>query len=390
MGSESSISYRNLFYMIMYNQNIYNKLTESKNQSENYMQLLDFQADILCGCIRDMLNNGLLNKFNSHLIETDRPRGSIDIQQQAKNGLLGKANLACKVNQVDINTHCNMIIKAAINRLLILNRLYKNHEIQNKNIRRLRYFKDLLYDVSDITSIRGIRLLSTLELSQKYRQVYSIQLVILKNFLVSSQSGRENLLDIKDKSKIHEIYQNFVASFYKKKLQNKGLEVTSQESIEWKSMWDNQISTNLRPDCIIKDKLNKRILIIDTKWYNNEADKSGENLKIGINNSEIGKSVLYGMAFKENKDYKDYEICQIVLMAKNIKTGEIQWAFHRNICEQLKTFTIQVIHHSMSKSFQDIENDLLNIANVFLTEDLQKKPVIHQLKNGVYSAKSAF
>ena len=376
--------------MIMYNQNIYNKLTESKNQSENYMQLLDFQADILCGCIRDMLDNGLLNKFNSHLIETDRPRGSIDIQQQAKKGLLGKANLACKVNQVDINTHCNMIIKAAINRLLILNRLYKNHEIQNKNIRRLRYFKDLLYDVSDITSIRGIRLLSTLELPQKYRQVYSIQLVILKNFLVSSQSGRENLLDIKDKSKIYEIYQNFVASFYKKKLQNKGLEVTSQEGIEWKSMWDNQISTNLRPDCIIKDKINKRILIIDTKWYNSEADKSGENLKIGINNSEIGKSVLYGMAFKESKDYNDYEICQIVLMAKNIKTREIQWAFHRNICEQSKTFTIQVIHHSMDKSFQDIENDLLNIANVFLTEDLQKKPDIHQPKNGVYSAKSAF
>ena len=376
--------------MIMYNQNIYNKLTESKNQSENYMQLLDFQADILCGCIRDMLNNGLLNKFNSHLIETDRPRGSIDIQQQAKKGLLGKANLACKVNQVDINTHCNMIIKAAINRLLILNRLYKNHEIQNKNIRRLRYFKDLLYDVNDITSIRGIRLLSTLELPQKYRQVYSIQLVILKNFLVSSQSGGENLLDIKDKSNIHEIYQNFVASFYKKKLQNKGLEVTSQEGIEWKSMWDNQISTNLRPDCIIKDKLNKRILIIDTKWYNNEADNSGENLKIGINNSEIGKSVLYGMAFKESTDYKDYEICQIVLMAKNIKTGEIQWAFHRNICEQSKTYTIQVIHHSMNKSFQDIENELLDIANVFLTEDLQKKPDIHYLKNGVYSAKSAF
>lgn len=376
--------------MIMYNQNIYNKLTESKNQSENYVQLLDFQADILCGCIRDMLNSGLLNKFNSHLIETDRPRGSIDIQQQAKKGLLGKANLACKVNQVDINTHCNMIIKAAINRLLTLNRLYKNHEIQNKNIRRLRYFKDLLYDVSDITSIRGIRLLSTLELPQKYRQVYSIQLVILKNFLVSSQSGRENLLDIKDKSRIYEIYQNFVASFYKKKLQNKGLEVTSQEGIEWKSMWDSQISTNLRPDCIIKDKINKRILIIDTKWYNNEADKSGENLKIGINNSEIGKSVLYGMAFKESKDYKGYEIYQIVLMAKNIKTGEIQWTFHRNICEQSKTYTIQVIHHSMDKSFQDIENDLLNIANVFLTEDLQKKPDIHQLKNGVYSAKSAF
>lgn len=376
--------------MIMYNQNIYNKLTESKNQSENYVQLLDFQADILCGCIRDMLNNGLLNKFNSHLIETDRPRGSIDIQQQVKKGLLGKASLACKVNQVDINTHCNIIIKAAINRLLTLTRIYKQSKIQPKNIRRLKYFKDMLYDVNDITSIRGIRLLSTLELPQKYRQVYSIQLVILKNFLVSSQSGRENLLDIKDKSNIHEIYQNFVANFYKKKLQGRGLEVTSQEGITWISLWDSQVSTNLRPDCVIKDKINKRVLIIDTKWYDQTADKSGENLKIGINNSEIGKSVLYGMSFKESEDYRNYEICQIVLMAKNIKTREIQWAFHRNICEQSKTFTIQVVHHSMDKSFQDIENDLLNIANVFLTEDLQKKPDVHQLKNGVYSAKSAF
>lgn len=363
--------------MIMYNQNIYNKLTESKKQSEDYNQLLDFQADILCGCIRDMMNNGLLNKFNSHLIETDRPRGSIDIQQQAKKGLLGKASLACKVNQVDINTHCNIIIKAAINRLLTLTRIYKQSKIQPKNIRRLKYFKDMLYDVSDITSIRGIRLLSTLEVPQKYRQVYSIQLVILKNFLISSQQGNESLLDLKDKSKIYEVYQNFVANFYKKKLQGRGLEVTSQEGITWISLWDSQISTNLRPDCVIKDKINKRVLIIDTKWYDQTADKSGENLKIGINNSEIGKSVLYGMAFKESKDYKDYEIYQIVLMAKNIKTGEIQWAFHRNICEQSKTFTIQVIHHSMNKSFQDIENDLLNIANVFLTEDLQKKPDVH-------------
>lgn len=376
--------------MIMYNQNIYNKLTESKNQSENYVQLLDFQADILCGCIRDMLNNGLLNKFNSHLIETDRPRGSIDIQQQAKKGLLGKANLACKVNQVDINTHCNIIIKAAINRLLTLTRIYKQSKIQPKNIRRLKYFKDMLYDVSDITSIRGIRLLSTLELPQKYRQVYSIQLVILKNFLVSSQQGNESLLDLKDKSKIYEVYQNFVANFYKKKLQGRGLEVTSQEGITWISLWDSQISTNLRPDCVIKDKINKRVLIIDTKWYDQTADKSGENLKIGINNSEIGKSVLYGMSFKESEDYRNYEICQVVLMAKNIKNGEIQWAFHRNICEQSKTFTIQVVHHSMDKSFQDIESDLLDIADFFLTKDLQKKPEIHQPKNGVYSAKSAF
>lgn len=349
--------------MLMYNSNMYDKLKESKNNIDDVKSLLDFQAEILCESLKELVELGLLNKLRIHLVQTERPRGQVNIQKSANCGSLGKLELSCGINKKDLNTHCNQVIKAAITRLLLVNKQSDEDEIQRERLRQLRYFRDMLREVRDIDNSKEIRLQSQMDMPVKYRTTYQIQLVILKNFIIHGcNDGSHSLYDLKDYQKLHLLYQNFIQNFYKRKLSKKSIVVTSQEHIRWMSDLDSTVFKNLAPDCLICDTINKKLLLIDVKWYDQESDKTADDGKVGINNSELGKSFLYAIAFRNSEKYKGYEIHSIVLMAKNM-CNNAQWIFYKARETSWADIEFQVVHHSMDRTIDDIEKDLIQIAN---------------------------
>lgn len=360
--------------MLMYNNNIYDKLIERKRNTDDVNSLLDFQAEILCENLKEIMSLGLLNRMNPHIVQTGRPRGQVDIQRSANSGAIGKFELECKISKKDLNNPCNQIIKAAVTRLIVLNKHYGGNEIQKERLRQLRYFRDILREVRDIDNSKEIRLESQLQIPTEYRTAYQIQLVILKNFIIQgSREGKHNLYDLEDYQKIHLLYQNFIQNFYKKKLSRGQIVVTSQEHIRWESDLDSSIYKNLAPDCLICDTVNKRLLLIDVKWYDQQSEKTADDRKVGINNSELGKSFLYAVAFKNSEKYRDYAVHSIVLMAKNIENdSDTQWIFYKGNKTSWVDIEFQVVHHSMNKSLDDIEKDLLEIADKGLYGDFQK------------------
>lgn len=373
----SGISYSNIFYMLLYNQNIYDKLIESKKDKEIFediQSLLDFSADILIEKLKEMVELGLLKRFNSHMIQTERPRGMIDIQKSISAGAFGKFELVCKINQMDPNTRCNQVIKTAINSLLMMNKQMGGNLIQPERLRKLRYFREMLGDVKDIDNFQGLSLSDVKDIPSQYKTIYTVSLIILKWLLISDSKGLENLFELKDTDQIKIIYQNFVANLLKRSLSTSKVVVNSQKSLRYFSNQNNNVYMGLRPDCVIDDKENKKLIIIDTKWYNSKSNETSNDNKIGIDSGEIGKSLLYGLAFKEQKDYREYEIYSLVLMAKNIyKTNSPQWIWHKEQILPGSDLKLSVIHHSMDRSFSEIKDDILGIAKDCLNGIVAKK-----------------
>lgn len=371
------ISYSNIFYMLLYNQNIYDKLIESKKDKEDFediRSLLDFSADILIEKLKETVELGLLRKFNSRIVQTERPRGTIDIQKSISTGAFGKFEMVCRINQMDINTKCNQVIKAAINRLLLTDKRMGGNLIQPERIRKLRYFREMLRNIKDIDNFQGLSLSSVKDIPSQYKTIYTVSLIILKWLLIHGSKGLENLFELKDTNQIKIIYQNFVANLLKRNLSTDKIEVNSQKSFRYLSDLNSKVYMGLRPDCMIEDKENKKLIIIDTKWYNSKSNETSEDNKIGIDSGEIGKSLLYGLAFKEQKDYREYEIYSLVLMAKNIyKTNSPQWIWYKEQILPGSDLKLSVIHHSMDRSFSEIKDDILGIAKDCLNGIIAKK-----------------
>lgn len=404
--------------MLLYNQDIKYDSKKRRISKEKFESLLDYLAYVLCEEYKNLLDKGLINKFNKHNIQTDKPRGRIDILSQYRTGAAGKFELTCSVQRLDINNYYNSVIKTAMRLLLRLGEEYKVNKynenesdnsdgeekfVDPQRLKQLIYYIDTLDSVEYIENIDDLEQRKLDDIPTGYDVIYNVQMIILRYFQPrSKQINPDDFEQNRIKDRYYVIYEKFVRNLYRKEL--RGFDTSKctdskrprriDYSCEYELQSDNKLT--LEPDSIIEyvseNKDKKRLLIIDTKWYNSLADEytsengkrnndkdkpSIYNRQIGIYNQEIGKSCLYAMAYKNQPEYKDYEICTLVLMAKNLRSsGEYayddainhQIAFYRPPDNAIN-FQIAVVHHTMDMNFVDIKKDLLNIANRFLSDD---------------------
>lgn len=396
----SKIEQRNIFYMLLYNSNVKYSSNKRKINKENLKTLLDYMAYVMCQEFKSLQESGLVSKFNRHNIQTDKPRGKLDMLEQYRKGSIGKFELQCSVQRLDINNFYNKIIKTAMKTLLVANRSSEQDEgIAPQRVGKLMYYIDTMDYVDYIENIDDIIYRDADEIPFGYEVIYNVQIIILRYWQPTSNNKKLGILeqyDISDQYFL--IYERFVRSLYHRELKDFDTSgCTDRVSTRSKTYGDDDVQLNLsklklEPDCLIADHKNKRLLIIDTKWYNSLAEnysisqqdlndskynKDKVNKNIGIYNQQIGKSCLYAMAYKSLPEYKDYDVCTLVLLAKNLRSSgnykddepiSHQIAFYKDKDNAID-FQIAVVHHTMDMNFKDIKNDLLNVARRFLSDD---------------------
>lgn len=401
----SEIEQRNIFYMLLYNSDV--KFNSSRRHigDEKLKSLLDYLAYVMCEEYKSLMEKGLVNKFNMHIIQTDKPRGKVDILRQYRTGTIGKFELSCLIQKLDNNDYYNSVIKTAMRALLIMNRSESDEDlfINEQRVKQLMYYIDTLDSVGYLENLDDLNNKVNAEIPNGYYLIYQIQLIILKRY--QPKSIKNNISDLEQygvENKYYSIYEGFVRSLYRKELNEFDTSLCEKSKRNRRKKYENQDYDGvnnyllLEPDCVVQNTDNKRLLIIDTKWYNSLAEsyaladnkkyskynKDNLNDQIGIYNQQIGKSCLYAMAYKSLPEYRDYDVCTLVLMAKNLRSSgnysidepiNHQIAFYRHPDEAIN-FQIAVVHHTMDMNFKDIKSDLLNVARRFLSDDpLNKK-----------------
>jgi 5-methylcytosine-specific restriction enzyme subunit McrC len=98
-----------------------------------------------------------------------------------------------------------------------------------------------------------------------YALMLNICYLILTRCMPTEQRGYERVPDVdRDSLILHDIYERFVASFYKTHLG--GWSVSSQQPLTWPAVKPSQFLPQMRADLVLEHCQSGRVVVLDTKF----------------------------------------------------------------------------------------------------------------------------
>lgn len=340
------IPIKNIYYMLSY---AFKALQEKgfKNlETEDFHNVVDMYAAILIKGVSLQIKRGFIKSYELKSEPLTTLKGKIDISESIKTNSLNKRQLYCHYDEFTENTYLNRIIKSTLI-LLLKADIEKSRKKEIKKL--LLYFNNI--DTLDLHQVQWNTRYN--RNNHTYRLLISICQLVFKGMLQSSKDGNSKLMNFIDDQAMSNLYEKFILEYYRK--EHKNLNVSSSK-IDWQLDDDNNyLLPDMKADIVIKDRSNKKILIIDAKYYQKNLSNYYETNKIHSFN-------LYQIfTYVKNESYnianQGYEISGMLLYAKT--ESEIQ---PLSVYE-MSGNRISVNNLNLDDNFENIRNSLDNIIN---------------------------
>ncbi len=256
-----NIRIKNIYYMLSY---AYQSLKENgyeKLSSEEFDNIHDLFAAILCLGVSGQIKRGLNRDYVPLEESLAGLRGQIRISEIIKTQSMTQGKLVCAYDEFTENTLLNRIIKST----LVL--LIRHGNVKPDNKKGLR--KLLLYfsNVSDI-DCRSIHwdAVKYHRNNSSYRALINICYLVIKGFLQTTQKGDYQLSSWLQDEEMHRLYEHFVLAYYRR--HHPELHPAASY-IDWDipSFEDKSLLPAMKTDITLSN--GERKLIIDTKYYSN-------------------------------------------------------------------------------------------------------------------------
>jgi 5-methylcytosine-specific restriction enzyme subunit McrC len=227
---------------------------------EDFEDIHDLFAEILCKGIAYILKQGLYREYVGYSEALQTLRGKLNLQDTIKEKLAQRSRLACDYDELSENNLFNQIIKAA-SKLLIYH--------SDVNVKRKQSLKKLMIffeNVDDIhtSTIKWNRLRYDRN-SRSYEMIHSLCYFLIHNQLLSTDDGSIKIAQFSDKD-MNLLFQRFVMEYYKK--HHKDYQADAKQ-IKWNLQAEDSYSMSMLPNMQtdITLQIGDRKLIIDTKYY---------------------------------------------------------------------------------------------------------------------------
>lgn len=258
MTKDKSIFIKNIYYMLSYafttlHQNEYENIAV-----EEFENLHDLFAAILCKGIGRQLKQGLYREYVNCIEDLTVVRGKIDMPGTMRNIMAKKRQLTCEFDVLSENNLLNQILKTTV--MILLRHAKVKEEYKTDLKKEMLYFSDV--DVIDPFMIRwnSIRFQRN---NNSYRILISLCQLVLEGMLMTTENGELKLARYIDEQRMSRLYEKFILEYYIKECP----QVTASASqIKW--ALDDGVGTYLpimQSDIMLTQ--GKRILIIDAKYY---------------------------------------------------------------------------------------------------------------------------
>ena len=263
---KTNIPIKNIYIMLCYAWNILSPDKKNFLDTENFDNIHELLANILINACLSLIKRGLKQEYVSLNDDLRKVRGRININITIKKSLLLKNYINCTYDEFLVDNEYNQIIKTIL-KSLTYNKFLNEITICKIN-HILKFFTHVSYTKLSTT------LFNKMQFSRNnlhYRQILNICQLIFEGLLVNENKGNiEFETYIKD-YKMAKLYEKFVLNFYKRELDENTYEVNSPH-INW-AIPDNSsaflisILPQMKTDIVVKNKLNNKFLLIDTKFY---------------------------------------------------------------------------------------------------------------------------
>jgi len=270
--TEYGIPIRNLWHMLLYAWDeaplnaIHGWMMEDAERAPTLDALL---ASILIRLMHQRLRIGLGHDY----VEAERKfpgvRGRINFAESLKQRTLESGQLICEFQGFSINASKNQIIRSTLARLLKVSQFgFETASVKEVQQKLRRLIRDLDgIDFIELTpDLIRRQLLARSGGDHDYRLMLSICDLIAQRQMPGGSEGNSTVVPAfePDALVLHNIYERFVANFYRIHLT--GWNVSAQKRLEWHAKEASERLPMMIPDLILQEHSSDQIIILDTKF----------------------------------------------------------------------------------------------------------------------------
>ena len=286
-GLIGRIPVRNVWLLMLYASRLLRYLDTAEKMSieENPDDIPDLVAEILTREVERRMKRNLSFGYRIRQAVLGRVRGRIDLLRTERGRLLERGRIACRFEEMTVDTPRNRFVRAALEKIA---GAVRDRELARKcrslgaALRRLgvlgqRPWRDEVsaygfgrHDADDRRMVFAARLAFALALPSE-----------------SPGAGHPFLAERNDKRWIRKLYEKAIAGFYEVVLYGRGWSVRPGEIIRWPAEKEtpgiNRILPSMKTDIVLEHRACRRRVVIDTKftsiltsgWYREHTLRSG-------------------------------------------------------------------------------------------------------------------
>lgn len=325
-------------------------------EKESFDNMHNLFATILIKGVSKQIKRGLYKSYENKVEDISVMRGKIDISRTLKNKINRKQLLACEYDELTENNILNQIIKTTVK--ILVSDVNVDNEIKDKLKKVVLFFENV--DFIEPNTIKWNKLKFHRN-NRNYEALLNICQLIIEGMLLTTEKGKYKLTTFINEENMCKLFEKFVLAYYKRHFPQ--ISAKSERMI-W-AVDDETIDMLPIMQTDITLSLNKKILIIDTKYYTNIFQKNyGKNTIHSNNLYQIFAYVKNKMALLENSQY---QVSGMILYAK---TNEVSYFNSRY---KMSGNYIWVRTLDLNCTFDKIEQQLDNIVINYFDKNLIKK-----------------
>lgn len=347
------IPIKNIWYMLLYVLNSLHIRDKWKTEIENAPNLNSLLTSILAKQIQQRMRIGLARDYNTIENEIYGIRGRIDFNKSLKQLSFPQGRTYSRYQIYMKNVLKNQIIRSTIKRTIYVGDFGSDKNYEKDLRQKLR---SIVLEMQGIDSIdlkpSEIRREQLKQRDMDYRLMLSICYILYLYLMPMEKSGKHTLLNInRDELTLYDIYEKFVAEFYKYHL--KDWNVKPQSTIYWPSLEPSDYLPVMKPDIILEHKETKKIIILDTKFTKKSIIK-GQWDNLTFNRDHLFQIYSY---IKSQEDKSEYYSKSTGLLLYPTITNKLSETI------DIQGHKIRWESINLAQPWENIEQDLLKLIN---------------------------
>ncbi len=262
MTKDKSIFIKNIYYMLSYAFQVLRQSTYDEIAAEDFDKAEDLFAAILAKGIARQLKQGLFRTYVTKNETLSVMRGKLNMPGTIRNQIQHKQKLDCEFDELSVNNRYNQILKTTIHYLLRADGVDSDRKFALKKL--LVFFDEI--DLLDPSLIQWGQLLYERN-NKNYELLLNICYFILAGMLQTTEKGEYKMMSFSD-DHMARLYEKFILEFYRE--HHTYLSEIKAAQIKWDIIGDEsapliRFLPVMQTDIMLR--LNKKILIIDAKYY---------------------------------------------------------------------------------------------------------------------------
>jgi len=309
-------------------------------------------ATILASLMQQRLRIGLGRTY----IDEDRMlkgiRGRIDFTNSLKRLAFENRLAYCRFQDFRTNAPKNQIVRSTLIRLVQIGQFGPDRfEAKELRQRLRRIFREMEgIDLIELTTA-VIRRQTLGRNDNDYRIMLAICELILTRQMPTEALGYYTLPGIdRDALTLHQIYEKFVANFYRARLEE--WSVTKQAQFDWHATKSSDYLPAMRPDLLLEHKASGLIVVLDTKFTPNSLISSRFD-RLRFDSSHLYQ--LYSYLRSQEQVSESYRSASGVLLYPTVRG-------HLSEEVELQNHSIRFETVDLSRSWMEIEARLLAVV----------------------------